>query len=185
MVLRVLLVAIVPGHWSLDANSILGLSTLGWIPSWLWVVQVIIVSFGMEMIRKYEAFAGPVILVTMALAVWRSPRPVAPSPCPSPTAQRRRDVAQIFVGGALWIAIYGTFVLNFCDFTRNAKTSGDHPGQLLRIPLNMLFFGAIVVVLAGAQYKINGTDHREPGRHRPDDSRTHCCWCGLPGSPRS
>ena len=32
---------------------------------------MIIVSYGMEMIRKYEAFAGPVILFTMiALAIW-------------------------------------------------------------------------------------------------------------------
>ena len=35
------------------------------------VIQVIIVSYGMEMIRKYEAFAGPIILVTfLALAIW-------------------------------------------------------------------------------------------------------------------
>ena len=27
-------------------------------------------------------------------------------------------------GGSLWVSIYGTFVLNFCDFTRNAKTAG-------------------------------------------------------------
>ncbi len=32
---------------------------------------MIIVSYGMEMIRKYEAFAGPIILVSMlGIAIW-------------------------------------------------------------------------------------------------------------------
>ena len=69
VVLRVMLVAMVPSLHELDTNSILGLSTLGWIAFVaLWIVQLVIVSFGMEMIRKYEAFAGPVILLTMVAA---------------------------------------------------------------------------------------------------------------------
>ena len=72
VVLRVLLVALAPGLAVWDENSILDCPRSGWISFvGLWVVQVIIVSYGMEMIRKYEAFAGPVILLTMlALAVW-------------------------------------------------------------------------------------------------------------------
>lgn len=72
LVLRVLLIALIPGLQGLDQDSILGLSGLGWMSFvFLWIVQVIIVSYGMDMIRKYEAFAGPVILVTMiALAIW-------------------------------------------------------------------------------------------------------------------
>ena len=72
VVFRIMVVAIFPGAAALDENNILGLSTLGWISFvLLWVLQLVIVSFGMEMIRKYEAFAGPVILVTMAaLAIW-------------------------------------------------------------------------------------------------------------------
>ena len=67
VVLRVMLVAMVPSLRELDTNSILGLSTLGWASFvFLWIIQLVIVSFGMEMIRKYEAFAGPIILVTMA-----------------------------------------------------------------------------------------------------------------------
>ena len=70
--LRVLLIALVPGLENLDHNSILGLSTLGWLTfGALWMVQTYIVQHGLDMIRKYEAVAGPVILVTMAaLAVW-------------------------------------------------------------------------------------------------------------------
>lgn len=160
VVARVLLIALFPGLAASDTNSFLGLSTLGWVTFVaLWVIQVVIVSFGMDMIRKYEAFAGPIILVTMlALAVWmfwRADGSIALSTTESLTgAVMWRE---IFVGGALWIAIYGTFVLNFCDFTRSATSrSAITRGNLFGIPVNMLFFGVIVVVLAGGQFKING-----------------------------
>ena len=35
---------------------------------------------------------------------------------------------EIFAGGALWVAIYGTFVLNFCDFTR-VRQGQDGPSS--------------------------------------------------------
>ncbi|MDJ0455545.1 NCS1 family nucleobase:cation symporter-1, partial [Gordonia amicalis] len=72
VVLRIMLVALVPGAADLDTNRFLGLSTLGGISFVsLWVIQVIIGSYGMEMIRRYEAFAGQVILITMgSLARW-------------------------------------------------------------------------------------------------------------------
>jgi NCS1 family nucleobase:cation symporter-1 len=166
VVLRVLVIALIPGLASRDKNSILGLSTLGWIAFVvLWVVQIFIVSYGMEMIRKYEAFAGPVILLTMlALAIWlltKAGGSIAFSTPQSLTGGRMWW--EIIVGGALWVAIYGTFVLNFCDFTRNATSRrAIIKGNFFGIPLNMLFFGAIVVILAGAQYKINGQIIQSP-----------------------
>ncbi|WP_139142852.1 NCS1 family nucleobase:cation symporter-1 [Humibacillus sp. DSM 29435] len=160
VVARVMVIALWPSLKSLDTNSILGLSTLGWFAFLvLWVIQVVIVSYGMDLIRKYEAFSGPVILVTMlALAVWIFSQAgwsiaLSTSNSLSGGAMWR----QIFAAGALWVAIYATFVLNFCDFTRAATSrSAITRGNLAGIPINMLFFAAIVVVLAGGQYKING-----------------------------
>ncbi|WP_253905247.1 NCS1 family nucleobase:cation symporter-1 [Arthrobacter sp. H14] len=166
VVFRVAAVAVVPSLASLDSNNILGLSTLGWISFLiLWVVQVVIVSFGMEMIRKYEAFAGPVILVTMAaIAVWmfmEAGGSIALSTDQSLTGGEMWRT--IFAGGALWVAIYGTFVLNFCDFTRSSTSrKAISRGNFWGIPVNMLAFGVIVVVLAGAQFKINGTVIESP-----------------------
>ncbi|MFP5367728.1 MAG: cytosine permease, partial [Actinomycetes bacterium] len=69
----------------------------------------------------------------------------------------------IFAGGALWVSIYGTFVLNFCDFTRSAVSKkAVVRGNFWGIPINMLVFGAIVVVMAGGQFKINGTIIESP-----------------------
>ena len=166
LVLRVLLIALVPGLENLDHNSILGLSTLGWLTfGVLWIVQTYIVQHGMDMIRKYEAFAGPVILITMAaLATWiftRAGGSIAWSTDrPLTGAAMWRE---IFAGGALWVSIYATFVLNFCDFTRNSKTRKSIiKGNFWGIPINTLFFGVIVIVMAGAQFKIDGTVIESP-----------------------
>ena len=161
VVLRVMLIALVPSLAELDANSVLGLSTLGWISFVaLWIIQVVIVCYGMEMIRRYEAFAGPIILVTMvALAVWMLARvdfSIAWS-IDDPLTGGQMWL-HILGGGALWVSIYGTFVLNFCDFTRSAMSRGAIVrGNFWGIPVNMLLFGLIVVSLAGAQFKLDGT----------------------------
>ncbi len=160
LVLRVLLIALNPGLRDLDHDSILGLSTLGWASFvFLWVVQVIIVRYGMDMIRHYEAFAGPIILITMTvLAIWmfiKSGGSIALSTHNALTGGAMWR--EIFAGGALWVSIYATFVLNFCDFTRSSTTRKSIiKGNFWGIPINMLFFGLIVIVITGAQFKING-----------------------------
>ena len=160
LVFRVMVIALWPSAKSWDANSILGLSTLGWLTFLiLWVVQVLIVIRGMEMIRKYEAFAGPVILLTMlALAIWMLTRThfsIAWSTTNSLSGSRMW--IKIFESAALWVVIYGTFVLNFCDFSRGApRAKSVIRGNFFGIPINMLFFAAIVVTLTGAQYQLNG-----------------------------
>ncbi|MGO3865771.1 NCS1 family nucleobase:cation symporter-1 [Glutamicibacter arilaitensis] len=159
-VLSVRVIAVAPEAASLELTSFLGLNTLGWICFVaLWAIQLVIVSYGMEMIRKYEAFAGPVILVTfLSLAIWmlfESGFNVSMS-----TGVPKSGIEMwtaMFGAAALWVSIYGTFVLNFCDFTRGAATKqAIVKGNFFGIPLNMLFFGAIVVVLTGTQFSING-----------------------------
>lgn len=160
VVLRILIIALAPSAETLDSNSFLGLSTLGWISFIaLWVIQVIIVSYGMEMIRRYEAFAGPVILITMiALAIWMLNNADWSIAWTTPDSLTGVDMwLQIIGGASLWVAIYGTFVLNFCDFTRNAASKrAIVGGNFWGIPLNMLVFGGIVITLAGAQFRIDG-----------------------------
>ncbi|UTT69024.1 NCS1 family nucleobase:cation symporter-1 [Arthrobacter sp. DNA4] len=166
VVFRVMLVAMFPALADLDKDSILGLSTLGWMAFvTLWVVQLVIVSFGMEMIRKYEAFAGPVILATMAaMAVWIFVEAGGSIAWSSDKALEGPEMwLTIFAGGALWVSIYGTFVLNFCDFTRSAVSKkAVVRGNFWGIPINMLLFGAIVVVMVSGQFKINGTIIKSP-----------------------
>lgn len=111
VVLRVLLIAVHPGFAEYDHNSILGLSSLGWLCFVaIWFVQLAILAYGMEMVRRYEAFAGPVILLTViCLAGWmyfQANGTIAwSSREPLSTGEMWRNV---FAGGALWLAItYG------------------------------------------------------------------------------
>ena len=159
VVLRVLLTAIWPGLAAFDQNAIFGLSTLGWVTFVaIWLVQIGILTYGMEMVRKYET-AGPVILVTtLSLAAWMFSRTgghLAMSIGKPLTGFRMWT--EIFAGGSLWLAIYGTLVLNFCDFARSSPSAKTvRVGNFWGLPVNILVFATISFVLAGAQFKLNG-----------------------------
>ncbi|MDI6409925.1 NCS1 family nucleobase:cation symporter-1 [Streptomyces albus] len=159
-VLSTLLTAMFPSLRALDTNSVLGQSTLGWITFLaLWALQVVIVSYGMQMIRRYMAFAAPTTLITMcALAAWMFFRADGSISWSTDTPLTGGAMwLQILQGAALWVVVYGTFVLNFCDFTRSAKSRGAIVrGNVIGIPVNMLFFAVIVAVLSGAQFKLDG-----------------------------
>ena len=160
VVLRVLLVAVHPGFAAYDHDSILGLSSLGWVCLVaIWLVQLAILAYGMEMVRRYEAFAGPVILLTViSLAAWmyfQANGTIAWSNrVPLSTAEVWRNV---FAGGALWLAIYGTLILNFSDFSRSSPCCKTiKVGNFWGLPVNILVFAGITVLLCGAQFQING-----------------------------
>ncbi|MFB7593999.1 NCS1 family nucleobase:cation symporter-1 [Streptomyces sp. NPDC056160] len=159
-VLSTLLVAMFPGLSRLDTNSLLGQSSLGWITFLaLWGLQVLIVSYGMQMIRRYMAFAAPTTLLTMcALAVWMFVRAGGSVSLDDGGPLTGGAMwLQVLQAAALWVVIYGTFVLNFCDFTRSARSRGSIVrGNVVGIPVNMLFFACIVAVLSGAQFKLDG-----------------------------
>lgn len=168
LVCNILVLALFPSAQSLTEHQLLGLNYLGWICfAVLWVLQVIIACYGIEMVRKFEAYSGPIILITflgMAVAVivqakghitWE-PEPLLHG---KPWALHGWDMwHEILAGASGWVAIYGTFVLNFCDFTRGAKSKRSIVlGNIAGIPANMLFFGGIVVLLAGGRFTIDGS----------------------------
>ena len=160
VVLRVLLTAVWPHMAAYDHDSILGLSSLGWVCFVaIWLVQLVILAYGMEMVRRYEGFAGPVILLTVAaLAVFmyaQADARIAWSVAEPLTGYEMWR--NIFAGGALWLAIYGTLVLNFCDFARSSPCRKTiRVGNFWGLPVNILVFAVITVVLCGAQFQING-----------------------------
>jgi NCS1 family nucleobase:cation symporter-1 len=160
LVLQLALLALYPALKSFQADNLLGLSSLGWATFLLlWVIQLVIVSYGMEMIRKYEAIAGPVILMTfVALAGWILMRANFSIAWDMRHALSGTDMwIKIIGAAALWVTVYGTFILNFCDFTRGAQSRNSiFWGNFWGIPVNMLLFGGIVVVLSGGQYHIDG-----------------------------
>ena len=159
IVLRVLLTAIWPGLAAYDQDAILGLSSLGWATFVaIWCVQLLIFAYGMEMVRRYESFAGPVILLTVAaLAAWMYLRAGASIAWSSGEPMSGSQMwLKIFGGAAFWVTLYGTMILNFCDFARGCGPAHHQRRQLLGLPVNILLFGLFAVVLAGAQFRIDG-----------------------------
>ncbi|MDE1167845.1 MAG: NCS1 family nucleobase:cation symporter-1 [Pseudomonas sp.] len=160
VVLRVLLTAVAPALSVYDQGLVLGLSHLGWACFVsIWLVQLVILAYGMEMVRRFEAFAGPIILLTVTcLAVWmvfKADGHIAWSI--REPLQGAKMWRNIFAGGALWLAIYGTLILNFCDFARCAPSRRSiRLGNFWGLPVNILVFASITVLLCGAQFSING-----------------------------
>lgn len=160
VVLRVLLVAVHPGFAAYDHDLILGLSSLGWVCFVaIWLVQLVILAYGMEMVRRYEAFAGPVILVTVvSLAAWMYFQANGTIAWSNHTQMSTAEMwRNVFAGGALWLAIYGTLILNFSDFSRSSPCCKTIKiGNFWGLPVNILVFAGITVLLCGAQFQING-----------------------------
>ncbi|MGF6888254.1 cytosine/uracil/thiamine/allantoin permease [Nocardia sp. GAS34] len=97
--------------WASDVHSLgnygfaLGLSTLGWITfGALWLVQIILFTM--------TALAVWVLMRAHGSIAWSTPAHLTGG------AMWR----EILAGAALWVSVYSTFVLNFCDFTRACRT---------------------------------------------------------------
>ena len=76
---------------------------------------------------------------------------------------------EIFAGGALWLSIYGTFVLNFCDFTRTSHEPQVHrQGQLLGHAGQHAASSVSSPSCSPARSSRSMARHRKPDRHRSD-----------------
>src|SRR5947209_9700927 len=70
--LVVLLLRVWPALKGMTTGDVLGLSYLGWIAFLiLWGIQLLILTRGMEVVRKYQDWSGPAVYVVMlALLGW-------------------------------------------------------------------------------------------------------------------
>src|ERR1700734_2601517 len=69
---KVLVVTLAPASAELTHNDVLGLSTLAWCSFlFMWIFQLAIFLSGMERIRRFIDFCGPMVYVVMfVLAAW-------------------------------------------------------------------------------------------------------------------
>src|SRR5271167_3015531 len=120
---QVLVVTLAPSAAALTHGDFLGLAPLAWFSFlFMWFFQLVIFLSGMEAIRKFIDFCGPVVYVVMfALAIWM----LSQTGFSSLSLQLRPPAA----GGAatfglmanaamLIVAYFGALLLNFGDFAR-------------------------------------------------------------------
>ncbi|WP_329060267.1 NCS1 family nucleobase:cation symporter-1 [Streptomyces sp. NBC_01429] len=164
---NVMLLAAIPDLVSWTRHSFLGLDALGWTSFLvLWVVQALIISQGMESVRKFQDFCGPAIwLVMIVLAVWilaKAGWSISLTSTPHPVSTGKQ-FAQWFGAIGLILSIYGTLMLNFCDFSRFAPDYRTvRRGNFWGLPINSTAFVIVSVIVTAGSIEVFGEAITDP-----------------------
>lgn len=163
----VLLLRIFPTLTPLTKGDFLGLSLLGWLCFLgLWLFQLLLFQRGMETIRKYQDWCGPIVYVLMiALLIWiimqagnRFSLNISPQSISPGTA-----VLQFFTAIALVVAYFSTLLLNFCDFSRLTPSRKTvWLGNFLGLPLNFTAFSVVSVLVTAGSIAVFGHAITDP-----------------------
>jgi NCS1 family nucleobase:cation symporter-1 len=165
---QVLVITLWPSAVNLTHNSFVGLSTLAWFSFlFMWIFQLVIFLRGMERIRRFIDFCGPVVYVVMfALAIWMlwqagfSSLALQLSP---PASSNAATVGVMANAAMLIVAYFSALLLNFGDFARFGKSeSAMKMGNLLGLPLNFLVFSIITVIVTAGTLKVFGQAIMDP-----------------------
>ncbi len=163
---QALILAFHPSAEALTHSSFAGLSTLGWISFlFMWVFQLLIFLNGMETIRKFIDFCGPVVyLVMFALAIWilmqtgTSSLSLQLSPRVEGSAVGHMANATMLI-----VAYFAALLLNFGDFSRFARDERSMKvGNFLGLPVNFIVFAIITVIVTAGTVKVFGEAIMDP-----------------------
>ena len=163
----ILLLRIWPGLEQYTENSILGLSTLGWICFLaLWVGQLFVLRRGMETVRRFVDWAGPAIYVAMfALAIWiliESRGNIGLSLSDKDLSTGAAIVA-FLTAASLVVAYFSTLMLNFCDFARFSPSERMvKVGNFWGLPVNFLAFSLVIVIVTSGSRTVFGEAITDP-----------------------
>jgi len=163
---QALVLAFYPGAEALTHSSFVGLSALGWFSFlFMWLFQLLIFLNGMETIRKFIDFCGPVVYIVMfALAIWI----VMQTGTSSLSLQLSPRVEGSAVGhmanaAMLIVAYFAALLLNFGDFSRFARDEkAMKVGNFLGLPVNFIVFAIITVIVTAGTVKVFGEAIMDP-----------------------
>lgn len=163
----ILLLEMFPGLEPLTGNSIIGLSTLGWICFLgMWGVQLIVLRNGMDSIRTLVDWSGPAIYVAMfALAawIWYEAGSDMSFNLGSQDLSTGQTIFIFFTAAALVVNYFSTLMLNFCDFSRWAPSASMvRKGNFWGLPVNFMLFSAVVVITTAGSISVFGEAITDP-----------------------
>jgi NCS1 family nucleobase:cation symporter-1 len=166
--LNIVLLKIAPRLASLQTESFLGLSGLGWLSFLLvWTLQALVFWRGMESIKHFLDWAGPAVYAVMiALAVWIVEI--------AGMGNISFDLSSTQLHG--WPVVWGMIsaialvtgyfagpTLNFSDFARYCRTYKDvKTGNFWGLPVNFLFFSIITVIVVSGTIPVFGKMIADP-----------------------
>ena len=163
----ILLLEVFPGLEPLTENSIVGLSTLGWICFLgMWGVQLLVLRNGMDSIRTLVDWSGPAIYVAMfALAawIWYEAGSEMSFSLGSRDLSTGGTIFLFLTAAALVVNYFSTLMLNFCDFSRWAPSSSMvRKGNFWGLPVNFMLFSAVVVITTAGSIAVYGEAITDP-----------------------
>lgn len=167
--LQLIISRFIPGFYEWG-GSFLGLRLSGWISFLLLsVIQLIIVWRGMEAVRHFQGWAGPIIWVVMiGLGVWMLAQAnwhfAWTVNAAGETPEAGYQIYQIFVAVGLTVGTLATLMLNFADFARYAPSKkAVIIGNLLGLPLNWTAFAVTSVLCSATALTVYGEAFHDPG----------------------
>ncbi|WP_255950592.1 NCS1 family nucleobase:cation symporter-1 [Streptomyces odontomachi] len=166
---NLLLEGVVPGWRGLGHSGWLGLSTSMWITMIAyWACNFLIVRHGMEAVRRFEVWAGPLVFVVMAvLLVWAVSHAGGTGTLLTAPAQHSDHWFWTVAFGpavATYIAgSWSTAVLNIPDLTRFARSNrGQFWGTMIGLPLSSLVYFGMAAVIVSTGKELYGTTYWNP-----------------------
>lgn len=143
--------ALIPGWNSLEQYNILGLGLNAAIAVALfWILHAYIISHGMERVKFFELWAGPLIIILgLGLVIWAisvskglGPLFMEPSTL---TGSKFWEIFAISVTGL--VGTWATLILNIPDFTRFSRSQKDQMiGQAIGLPVTAIIFAIISII---------------------------------------
>src|ERR1700744_1030318 len=163
---QALVLTFYPGAEAWTHSGFAGLTALGWASFlFMWLFQLLIFLNGMETIRKFIDFCGPVVYIVMfALAIWIVTQTGASSLSLqlSPRAEGSA-IGHMANATMLIVAYFAALLLNFGDFSRFAKDERSMKvGNFLGLPVNFIVFAIITVIVTAGTLKVFGEAIMDP-----------------------
>lgn len=163
--LNIIFLKFIPASHVLATDySFLGLSALGWISyAILWVAQACVFWRGMDTIRVFIDWAGPLVYMVMfALAIYLISRAgglgnIDLNLSAGAPMSFVESIPVMITAVALVVSYFAGPMLNFGDFSRYCNTfEGVKKGNFWGLPVNFLVFSLLTVVCASATMPVFG-----------------------------
>lgn len=161
--LNVFVTSLIPQWKNLGGSfSIAGLSLPSAITFMIfWGIEIFVIFKGMEVIKKFENWAAPLVLVLAAfLMVWILIKAHGFGPLlnePSKFKTTGEFLKAFFPSLTGMIGFWATLSLNIPDFTRFAKSQKEQMvGQSIGLPITMTVFSGMGIIITSASLAIYG-----------------------------
>lgn len=165
---QVLVLTLWPAAEAFTHNNVAGLSTLAWFSFlFMWFFQLVIFLSGMETIRKFIDFCGPVVyLVMFVLAgwmIWKTGLDSFSMHLSDKTFTGLESLGLQANAAMLIVAYFAALLLNFGDFARFAKSEAAmKAGNFWGLPVNFIVFAIITVIVTGGSMRVFGEAIMDP-----------------------